>query len=54
VGYDNGKLGTINLTNGKIKEPIQGHEGSITAMGINLPNSNLFTVGSDGFLNIWQ
>ena len=54
VGYENGKLGAVNLANGQIKEPIQGHEGGINAMGINLTNSSLFTVGSDGILNIWQ
>jgi WD40 repeat protein len=54
VGYENGRLGMINLNNPQIKEPIKAHDGSINAMGINLTNTNLYTVGSDGILNIWQ
>lgn len=54
VGYENGKLGIVNLANNQTKEPINAHEGSINAMGINLTNSNLYTVGSDGILNVWQ
>lgn len=54
VGYDSGKLGVIDLIKGKTKEVLNAHEGSINAMGMNLTNSNLFTIGSDGIINIWQ
>ncbi len=54
IGYENGKLGVVNLIKGEVKEPMNAHDGSINAMGINLTNSNLYTVGSDGLLNVWQ
>jgi hypothetical protein len=37
-----------------IKDPFKAHEGSVNAIGINLTNSNIYTVGSDGILNVWQ
>jgi hypothetical protein len=54
VGYETGKIGVIDLLKGQTKDLITAHEGSVNAMGINLTNTNLFTVGSDGVLNIWQ
>jgi hypothetical protein len=33
---------------------MKGHEISINAIGINPTNMNLYTVGSDGFLQTWQ
>ena len=54
VGYDKGTVGLVNLLNGIVKEPFKAHEGSVNAIGINLTNTNIYTVGSDGLLNVWQ
>ncbi len=54
MGYENGRIGSISLSSGNIKDNVGGHEGSVNAMGINLTNSNLYTCGSDGVLNVWQ
>lgn len=53
-GHDNGYIGVINLNKNQVGQKIKGHEGSVNAMGINLTNTNLYTLGSDGVLNIWQ
>ena len=54
VGHDNGHLVTINLNKNEISDKKKAHEGSINGIGINLKNTNAFTVGSDGFLKVWN
>jgi hypothetical protein len=54
VGHDNGQLVTINLNKNVVAEKKKAHEGSINGIGINLQNTNVFTVGSDGYLNVWN
>jgi hypothetical protein len=54
VGYDNGYIGVINLLKNQLGTKIKAHEGAVNAIGINLTNSNMYTVGSDGMLNVWQ
>jgi hypothetical protein len=54
IGYENGWLGTINAIKGVLGPKTKGHEASINALGTNLMNKNLFSVGSDGNLVIWQ
>jgi len=54
IGYENGKIGAVNLMTNSLKEPFAAHDASVNAMGINLSNNNLFSVGSDGILNVWQ
>jgi hypothetical protein len=54
IGYDNGYLGVVNLIKSALGSKVKGHDASINAMGINLTNSYLYTVGSDGGLNVWQ
>lgn len=54
VGYDNGNLGVINIAKNQLGQKIKGHDGSINGMGINLTNSHLYTVGSDGMVMVWQ
>ena len=53
-GYDNGYIGVVNLSKGDIGNKIKAHEGPVNGIGINLTNSNMFTVGGDGNLQIWQ
>ena len=54
VGYENGYLGVLNLTKGILGSKIKGHESSINAIGINITNKCIYTVGSDGALIGWQ
>ena len=53
-GYDNGYIGVVNLSKGDLGNKIKAHEGPVNGIGINLTNSNMFTVGGDGNLQIWQ
>ena len=57
VGYENGNIGVVNLQkkeSNTIAPIFKGHDGGVTQLGINLLNANLYSVGSDGKLNIWQ
>ena len=53
-GYDNGYMGVINLSKGDLGNKIKAHEGPVNGIGINLTNTNMFTVGGDGNLLVWQ
>lgn len=53
-GYDNGYIGIVNLSKGELGNKIKAHEGPVNGIGINLTNSNMFTVGGDGNLLVWQ
>jgi hypothetical protein len=54
VGYENGYIGVLNLTKGTVSGKIKGHDGSINAIGINITNKSIYTVGADGALVTWQ
>jgi hypothetical protein len=54
TGFENGYLGCINTLKGVLGTRVKGHEASINALGTNLMNKNLFSVGSDGNIAIWQ
>ena len=53
-GYDNGFIGTVNLSKNEIGGKFKAHEGPVNGIGINLTNSNMFTAGGDGTLLVWQ
>ena len=53
-GYDNGFIGTVNLSKNEIGAKFKAHEGPVNGIGINLTNSNMFTAGGDGTLLVWQ
>jgi len=53
-GYDNGFIGTVNLSKNEIGAKFKAHEGPVNGIGINLTNSNMFTAGGDGSLLVWQ
>jgi hypothetical protein len=53
-GYDNGFIGVVNLSKGELGSKIKAHEGPVNGLGINLTNNNMFTVGGDGNLIVWQ
>ena len=55
VGHDNGFIGVVNIhKNEGDKKLFKAHDGAVNAVGINLTNSDLYSVGSDGMLAIWQ
>ena len=54
AGYDNGYIGVVNLAKNELGTKIKAHEGPINGIGINLTNNNMFTVGGDGQLLVWQ
>lgn len=54
VGYNNGKVSTVNLTKNTKGSSFEAHKGSVNAMGTTFSNSHLYTAGSDGVLNIWN
>ena len=47
-------MGVINLGKGDLGNKIKAHEGPVNGIGINLTNTNMFTVGGDGNLLVWQ
>ena len=53
-GYDNGFIGVVNVVKNELGTKIKAHEGPINGIGINLTNSNMFTVGGDGVLMVWN
>ena len=53
-GYDNGFIGTVNLSKNELGAKFKAHEGPVNGIGINLTNTNMFTAGGDGTLLIWQ
>ena len=54
AGYDNGYIGVVNLAKNELGTKIKAHEGPVNGIGINLTNNNMFTVGGDGQLLVWQ
>lgn len=54
VGHDNGYIGYINVQKNSIINKFKAHDSAVNSMGINLTNSDLYSVGSDGLLNVWQ
>jgi len=55
VGHDNGSLVTYSLLKNEIVSNFSHHNKcSINGIGINLLNTNVFTVGSDGTLNVYS
>lgn len=54
VGHDNGFIGIINLLKNQSGNKFKAHDSAVNALGINLTNSDLYSVGSDGMLNVWQ
>jgi len=54
VGHDNGFIGVINIPKNQIGNKFKAHDSSVNGLGINLTNSDLYSIGSDGMLCIWQ
>lgn len=54
TGYDNGYIGVVNIPKNSSGNKFKAHESSVNALGINLTNSDLYSVGSDGVLAVWQ
>lgn len=54
VGHDNGFIGIVNIPKNQTGNKFKAHDGAVNAVGINLTNSDLYSVGSDGMLAIWQ
>jgi len=54
VGHDNGYIGYINVQKNSIVNKFKAHDSAVNSLGINLTNSDLYSVGSDGLLNVWQ